>query len=217
MKGVCRFVQQAPYIDRTVIGKAYLEYLSNTKKYLAIQTPQMLDTKYTRFRDKPLIEKFDEFGMYNKLHDGIFKLAEDKSLKIDLITSGFNLAGNEVVDMLNEKIRKKLAKGKIRSANRKHMMSNFWNNHYGKPHFRNLIKDFAPVKNIDVWNHISFIHSKIFYFDRIVASIGSYNLHHNATDHAYENTIICQDKELDEIMVRDMANSVPFTYSEITK
>jgi len=221
MNGVCRFVQQSPYKDRTVIGKAYLEYLNNTQSYLGIQTPQMLDTKYTRFGQKPLIETFDEFGMYNLLQDKILALGDNPNMKIDLISSGSNVAGNEVVDMLNEKIRKKLEAGKIRNANRKSKQIVFWNNHYGKPHFAHLIKDFVPKKSIEVWNHISFIHSKIFYFDRIVASIGSYNLHHNATDHAYENTIICQDKnlnhQLDEVMVRDMANSVPFVFKNLVK
>lgn len=50
---------------------------------------------------------------------------------------------------------------------------------------------------------------------------GSYNFHHNATDHTYENTILCQDdelnKEMDEIFVRDMANSMAFKYKAITE
>ena len=56
----------------------------------------------------------------------------------------------------------------------------------------------------------------IFYFDRILASVGSYNFHHNSTDHAYESTSICLDenlnRELDKILVMDMANSIPLIF-----
>jgi phosphatidylserine/phosphatidylglycerophosphate/cardiolipin synthase-like enzyme len=221
MNGVCRFIGQSPYKDGTSIGKAYLEYLDITDSYLGIMTPELLDTKYTSFKDRPLIEKFDEFGMYNKLHDKLQVIGNQEGMQVDLLTSGPEVAGNEAVTINNEKIREYLKNGKVRSANFRHQLNNFWNNYYGRPHFDHLVKDYVPLKNVDTWMHLSFIHSKVFYFDRIAASIGSYNFHHNATDHAYENTIVCQDKklnaELNEVFVRDMANSVPLVYRKLVK
>jgi len=217
MNGVCRFIMQSPYEDGVNIGKTYLEYLDQTESYLSIQTPEILDRIYATRSERPLIEKFDTFTMYNKLHKKIQTIS--KNIKIDLITAGPEIAGNENVVILHEQIKENLNNGKNRTANFNFKLINFWNNFYGKPHYENLLTDYAPNSNINVWNHISFIHSKIFYFDRIAASIGSYNLHHNATDHSYENTIICLDEklnnQLDEVMVRDMANSVPLVYKDL--
>jgi phosphatidylserine/phosphatidylglycerophosphate/cardiolipin synthase-like enzyme len=79
--------------------------------------------------------------------------------------------------------------------------------------------DWMPFKNVHIWKHMSFMHSKIFYFDRVVASIGSYNFQHNATDQAYESTAICMDedlnRDLDKILVQDMANSIPLIFSRV--
>jgi phosphatidylserine/phosphatidylglycerophosphate/cardiolipin synthase-like enzyme len=81
------------------------------------------------------------------------------------------------------------------------------------------MKDYVPFANVNVWLHISFIHSKILYIDRIATSIGSFNIHHNATDHSYESTIVALDAELnrqiDQAMIFDMANSNPLIYKNI--
>ncbi len=221
MKGVCRFLQQSSYNDRTSIGKGYLKYLDNTKSYLGIMTLELLDTKYLSRKDRPLIEKFDNFEMYNKLHDKIQLMSNDDNMQIDLLTSGPEVAGNEGVAILLEQIRKDIANGKTRTANTKIKLTNFWNNDYRRPHYNHLIKDYVTLKNVDIWIHISFTHPKVFYFDRVAVSIGLYNLHHNATDHAFENTVICTDEklnnEMDEAFVRDMINSVPLVYKDLTK
>lgn len=74
-------------------------------------------------------------------------------------------------------------------------------------------EDFFKFKNINIWTHISYMHSKIMYFDRIATSIGTFNFDHYSADSLYESTIICQDTKLntqvDQSMVLDMANSVP--------
>jgi hypothetical protein len=216
MKGVCRFVKQAPYKDRHSIGKAYLLLLDKLQKHLVINDPIKSDTFMKSRFQLPLIEYFDSFEMFNLLHNKVQSLAK-AGKSIDYITTNINMAGNENVALMNEEIKEQLEGNESWQANWSLFMLGASNRYFGKPHYKNLIKDWVPHRSVNVWTHISFMHSKIFYFDRIVASIGSYNFHHNATDHAYESTSICMDDELnqqlDQILIMDMANSIPLIYS----
>ena len=218
MDGVCRFIKQAPYEDRHTIGKAYLKLLGHLKRHLVITDPIKVDTHVANIFDAPLAEKFDSFEMFNQLHNKVQMLAKSGKL-VDYITTNINMAGNENVAMMNEQIREQLENGKEWLANWSLAKLLLSNSYYGKPHYTNLLNDWVPLRNVRVWNHISFMHSKIFYFDRIVASVGSYNFQHNATDHAYESTVICMDEnlnqKLDKILVEDMANSIPLIYSSL--
>lgn len=218
MSGVCRFIKQAPYEDRHTIGKGYLKILDKVQHHLVIEDPVKSDTYVKSRRHLPLIEKFDRFEMYNQLHLKIQELAKNGK-KIDLVTTNINMAGNENVAIMNDKIREQLEHRKRIGANWSLFKLHLSNLYYGKPHYKNLIKDWMPFPNVHIWKHISFMHSKVFYFDRIVASIGSYNFQHNATDHAYESTSICMDenlnRNLDRILVEDMVNSIPLVYSSL--
>lgn len=216
MKGVCRFIKQAPYEDRHTIGKAYLSLLNKVEKHLVITDPVKSDTLTTNMAQAPLAEKFDNFDMFNLLHNKVQMVAKSGK-KIDYITTNINMAGNENVAMMNERIKEQLDAGKNMWANWSLAKLNASNSYYGKPHYKNLLTDWMPIPSVHVWTHVSFMHSKIFYFDRIVASVGSLNFQHNATDQAYESTVICQDenmnRKLDVILVEDMANSIPLIFS----
>jgi phosphatidylserine/phosphatidylglycerophosphate/cardiolipin synthase-like enzyme len=218
MKGVCRFIKQAPYEDRHSIGKAYLLHLNEVKKHLVIEDPIKSDTYVKNFFTPPVIEKFDRFEMFNQLHAKVMNLARE-GINIDYITTNINMAGNELVAMMNDKIREQLEGDKKMAANWSLTKIHLANSYFGKPHYENLIKDYYPFPNVHVWNHMSFMHSKVFYFDRVAASVGSYNFHHNATDHSYESTVICLDenlnRQLDRILVHDMANSIPLIFSRL--
>lgn len=218
MKGVCRFIKQAPYEDRHTIGKAYIALLSKVQNHLVIEDPVKTDTYVARPADAPVAEKLDSFEMFNQLHLKVQELAR-KGKKIDYITTNINMAGNENVAMMNERIRDQLNDGKEFWANWSLAKLKISNSYYGKPHYKNLLKDWVPHPNVHVWTHMSFIHSKVFYFDRVAASVGSYNFQHNATDQAYESTVICLDenlnRELDRILVEDMVNSIPLIYSSL--
>jgi phosphatidylserine/phosphatidylglycerophosphate/cardiolipin synthase-like enzyme len=218
MRGVCRFIKQAPYEDRHTIGKAYLKLLGQVTKHLAIADPVKSDTFVGSIADKPWLEKLDNFDMFNLLHLKVQSLAK-AGKKIDYVTTNINMAGNENVAMMNERIKDQLNLGKDFLANWSLAKLIASNKFYGKPHYKNLMRDWMPFSNVHIWKHMSFMHSKIFYFDRIVSSIGSYNFQHNATDHSYESTAICMDEglnaELDTIFVQDMANSIPLIFSEL--
>lgn len=218
MKGVCRFIKQAPYEDRHTIGKAYLLLLNHVEKNLTIEDPVKTDTYIARMSDAPLSERFDNFEMFNRLHLKVQELAR-KGKKINYITTNINMAGNENVAIMNERIKGQLEQGKNMWANWSLAKLHASNSYYGRPHYNNLMKDWMPFPNVHIWKHISFMHSKVFYFDRIVASVGSYNFQHNATDQAYESTAICMDeslnRNLDRILVEDMANSVPLIFSSL--
>lgn len=216
MSGVCRYIKQAPYEDRHTIGKAYLKILENVQNHLVITDPVKSDSYVSKRTDTPFIGWFDNYEMFNALHASVQNLAK-KGLSLDYITTNINMAGNEHVAMMNEKIRNQISENNKLSADWSFLQIGLVNNYFGKPHYENLMKDWMPFNNVHIWTHISFLHSKIFYFDRILASVGSYNFHHNSTDHAYESTSICLDenlnRELDKILVMDMANSIPLIFS----
>lgn len=218
LKGVCRFIKQAPYEDRHSIGKAYLHMLDKVSHHLVIADPIKTDTFTNNIFKTPFEDKWDNFEMFNKLHLKVQALARSGK-KIDYITTNMTMAGNENVAIMNEKIKNQLERGDDLRAN--WSLLKLWasNKYYGNPHYKNLLKDWWPYPNVHIWNHISFMHSKIFYFDRIISSVGSYNFQHNATDHAYESTSICMDEklngELDRILVLDMANSIPLIFSRL--
>lgn len=218
MAGVCRFIKQAPYQDRHSIGKAYLKLLDRVQRHLVIEDPVKSDTYVGKPSDAPISEMMDNFDMFNLLHNKVQSLAK-KGLPIDYITTNINMAGNENVAIMNERIKDQLNEGKKLVANWSLVKLIASNSYYGKPHYKNLMTDWMPFKNVHVWTHMSFMHSKIFYFDRIVASVGSYNFQHNATDQAYESTAICMDeslnRDLDKILVQDMANSIPLIFSGV--
>jgi phosphatidylserine/phosphatidylglycerophosphate/cardiolipin synthase-like enzyme len=216
MNGVCRFIKQAPYEDRHTIGKAYLTLLNQVERHLVITDPVKSDTLSLSMKDLPLMDKFDNFEMFNMLHRKVQEVAR-RGKKIDYITTNINMAGNENVAMMNERIKEQLEAGKNLWANwslGKLMASN---NYYGKPHYKNLMTDWLPLPTVNIWTNMNFLHSKIFYFDRIAASVGSLNFQHNATDQAYESTTICLDEnlnnKLDRLLVEDMANSIPLIFS----
>lgn len=225
MNGVCRFIQQSPYENQRNIGEAYLLALDKTKDYLGITDPIRSDTYYPSvFKNAPLIEKLDSFKMFNKLHHKV-KNMQQKGIKLDFLTTGTDMTGNEIIDFANQKIKDLLVDETISDKKlKKEIKKNLkkikkWNDYFGEAHFANLINDYSVYDNTNVWLHLSFLHSKVFYFDRVLASIGSYNFQHNATDHSYENTILCLDENLnnalDEVFVRDMINSVPLKFNKI--
>lgn len=218
MNGVCRFIKQAPYEDRHTIGKVYLKLLGRVSRHLVITDPVKSDTYIGKMSDAPLSERLDNFDMFNQLHLKVQALAK-AGRKIDYLTTNINMAGNENVAIMNERIREQLDLGKELMANWSMVKLVASNSYYGKPHYKNLMKDWLPYSNVHIWKHLSFMHSKIFYFDRVVASVGSYNFQHNATDQAYESTAICMDeslnKDLDRLLVEDMANSIPLIFSEL--
>jgi phosphatidylserine/phosphatidylglycerophosphate/cardiolipin synthase-like enzyme len=217
MQGVCRYIRQSPAEDRQIIGKAYLKMLDGVQHYLAITNPITADSKVTQLNRPllPIIEWKDRFGMYNKLFDKLQAIAK-RGTRIDYITTNIDMAGNENVAMLNEEISELTAEGRELKATLALFQIHVWNRYYGKPHYKNLLNDWLKFPNMHIWTHISFMHSKVFHFDRIAASIGSYNFQHNATDHAYEGTTICQDtslnQQLDRVLVQDMANSIPLVF-----
>ncbi len=216
MNGVCRFINQTPFLNEGSITKVYLELLDRTKKHLLITDPIKTDTFYSNRLGRPLIDKFDSFEYFNLLHHKVLEVS-DREVMVDYITTNIRMAGNENVAIQNEKIKNYLEAGREFRANLSFINLNLSNRFFGRPHYKNLLKDWYPQKNVHIWKHISLMHSKIFYFDRVVSSVGSLNFHHNATDHSYESTAVCMDenlnKALDKILVLDMVNSIPLVFS----
>lgn len=215
--GVCRFIRQSPYEDGTRIGKVYLAMMKATENYLALTNAVFADSKVTLLnRAKlPPIEWADSFKMYNQLFDQLQSMAK-KGLTMDFVTTNIDMAGNENVAIFNQVISEEQSRNRDWVSNWNLFKIYLSNAFYGEPHYKNMLKDWVPHKNVRLWTHISFMHSKVVHFDRLAASIGSYNIQHNATDHAYEVTTLCQDdtlnRELDHMFVEDMVNSIPLVF-----
>lgn len=217
MKGVCRFIKQSPYEDRHTIGKAYLKLLDHVEKHLIITNPIKNDTYVSHPLKASFGTRLDDFTMFNLLFKKVQQVARTGK-KIDYITTSIDMAGNELVDEMNQAIAEQLDNAQKWRANWSYFLLRMGNRYFGKPHYKNLMKDWLPFQNMHIWTNISFLHSKIFYFDRVLSSVGSYNFHHNATDQAYESTILCMDenlnRDLDQILVQDMANSIPLIFKK---
>ena len=212
MKGVCRFVKQAPYSNPHSIGQTYVELLSHIKNSLVITDPLKSDS-YRKYALEGLpIGWLDSYEMFNQLHEAVQTVAK-KGIAIDYLTTSLPMAGSENVPVLNKKIAEDKENEKFIAANYSWLKLTGLNYFFGRPHYKNLLEDWVPFENVHVWTHISFMHSKIFYFDRVLASVGSYNFHHSSTDQAYESTTLCMDEslnqKLDQILVQDMVNSLP--------
>jgi phosphatidylserine/phosphatidylglycerophosphate/cardiolipin synthase-like enzyme len=222
MKGIARYVAQKPYKNISTITDAYLAYLDGVKTYLGFTNPQAIDTHTDKNEVRGWSPVFNSFKNFNRLFDKIQSVMRDKpEVHVDQITSGARFALNEAVPMTVDRIRGYDARGAFIRSNLNQLWMDKTNLYLAPTQYGNLIKDYLPYANTNVWIHMSFIHSKVFSFDRIATSIGSFNPHHNATDHAYESTLMIQDagfnKEIDEAMVLDMSNSVPFVFSELKK
>jgi phosphatidylserine/phosphatidylglycerophosphate/cardiolipin synthase-like enzyme len=86
MRGVCRFIKQAPHEDRHTVGKVYLKLLEKLQHHLVITNPITSDTLVTKISQRPLIDRFDNFDMFNLLHHKIQGIAH-AGKKIDYITT----------------------------------------------------------------------------------------------------------------------------------
>jgi len=68
------------------------------------------------------------------------------------------------------------------------------------------------------FQYFNYIHAKVFYFDRLLVGISSWNFDSFSADNNHEAAIFCLDenlrKQIEEQMVLDMINSVPIIISQ---
>jgi phosphatidylserine/phosphatidylglycerophosphate/cardiolipin synthase-like enzyme len=76
-------------------------------------------------------------------------------------------------------------------------------------------KTISPLIQVGVngFQYFNYIHAKVFYFDRLLVGIGSWNFDSFSADNNHESAIFCLDEKLrnqiEEHMVLDMINAVP--------
>lgn len=239
MNGIGRYIAQKPYKNLNTITEAYLLYLDAVATYLGITNPVPWDTRTEAPATRGMRPHYLSFNNFNRLHDKVQELMRERaSVRVDYVTSGGDFAANEAVPMTVDRIANYVDRGAYIRANANQAWLDSatpFLNRLKKP-FENLLNDYVIrakkpgttvtaeevfFDNVEVWIHLAFIHQKLFYFDRVAASIGSFNFLQNATDHAYESTAIIQDaalnREIDHAMVLDMANSFPFTFKQIDR
>lgn len=214
-KGTGRFIGQSPYNNVDTITEAHLMYLEATNKYFVLTNPHIFDT-YTEDKPRGLRISHKRFKNFNRL----FTLMQDKlknqdGYEMDLLTTGGDFATNEATPMAEIMTKDWLEKGKVLPSNLLFLLIRWGNKKLFKLTYSLIQKDWLPLKNARIWAHQSYLHSKIWYFDGMAASIGSLNLHFNATDHSYEASFITHDPQVlrhsEQVLATDFANSIPFT------
>lgn len=217
MTGLSRFVSQTPGENVSVITDTYIEYLKTVKSYLGLTNPLAADTK-TEFRpERGLHLLYSSYKNFNRLWSAIDAVVKQPSIHVDYLTSGADFALNEAVPMTELRISRYLDRDANIRANINQVWMDRTNYRLARTPYQNLLNDYVPYPNVNVWIHNSFIHSKVVDIDHLVLSLGSFNIQHNATDHSYESTLFIQDvsaiKQAEAMLALDMANSVPLVYS----
>lgn len=211
-QGMARFIGQSPYRDIDTITEAHLMYINGLQSYFALTTPHIFGTHTP---DKEGLVFTQRYRNFNRLFNSIQnKLSGLSGFEMDLLTTGAGFAVNEATPMFEARMQRLVENGHPALANLNLRILNSTNRRlYRKMTYDYIVGDWASHDNARVWTHMSYLHSKIWLFDRVAVSIGSLNLHNNATDHSYEATVIVHDedfiRETEKQLALDLANSIP--------
>ena len=77
-----------------------------------------------------------------------------------------------------------------------------------------VFQDLDKHPNINLWLYFQYMHSKVYIFDRLVSVVGSWNFDGFSANKSPETMLFCLDDhlrdQLEESMIRDISNSIPF-------
>ena len=203
MKGVCRFVIQGPQTDKNLISKVYLHYLRQAQNLVDLNTGK-ISLDMSGELDQTFTEGWDQ-----QLWTELIELSKNE-VSINLISNGVDGGYGELSNFLKRKAllnpdNKFISKKYPRIAQRLDVKAAKRNYPY--------LKFLQEKENFNVWFYFQYMHSKTMFIDRIVVSVGSFNLDRWSADKSHESVIICQDKELsgqyEYNFVLDLVNSTP--------
>ena len=211
--GMARFIGQSPYRNIDTITEAHLMYLNGLQDYLVLTTPHIFDT-LTEDKPRGLRILSKRYRNFNRLFQSIkAKLDANSGIEMDLLTTGVDFSVNEATPMTEARMQRLVEGGNYFRANMNLLWLMRTNRRLYQTSYDHIQRDWIPQDNVRVWTHLSYLHSKIWLFDRMVASVGSFNFHYNATDHSYEATVLVQDegflKQVEQELSLDLANSSP--------
>jgi phosphatidylserine/phosphatidylglycerophosphate/cardiolipin synthase-like enzyme len=199
MNGICRTTIQGNNAEPQKIVMLLLRYLEAAKRSFYITSPEI------------------EFDLTRKIEypDMLAQLMKQKASDPDFycayITNGFDGGLGEKSIFLRRSIYDAILVGE-----------NFWVDMLtpfidedGRDVNRRVRETIMPLVNSGVhgFQYFNYIHSKEFYFDRLLVGIGSWNFDGFSSNNNHECAIFCLDeslrKQIERQMVLDMINSVP--------
>lgn len=213
LKGNCRFVIQGPQRDRFALSKAYERYFRQAQKYI-ILTSQHIEYKNSSGGNPPWAAKIFK-TLYQKGEEGV---------KIDLIANGidggFAEMGQNIVDgdrsprrqaRLDRRFERQLQRDKEPSTLLSRLSEDL--SRWSTKSYAPYLDEASRVKNMSVWMHFQYIHSKTVLVDDVMASVGSFNFEPWSAERSHESAVFCFDenliKELKADNIRDIVNSTP--------
>lgn len=206
MNGACRALTQGVLAEVEPIAPALLHHTKQAQNLIVLTTPDI---------------PFDPTSAGGKRLAGTHIAAVHQALenespaRIVIISNGVGGGAGEVTLWFQWRVLKareaeaglgeKIAAQYLDLTSRRQARAN-------RAQFERLI---AANPKIEVWDYFRYHHAKIWYFDRIAAFVGSWNLDHNSADLNHEAGLLCMDvslaQQLEKELARDLSNSTPVT------
>jgi phosphatidylserine/phosphatidylglycerophosphate/cardiolipin synthase-like enzyme len=200
MKGICRTAVQGNNAEPQNIATLLIRYLESAENSFYMTSPEI---------------EFDLDSNVPKRIDRLAGLMREKVRKkkfyLAYITNGTDGGLGET----NAFMRSRIKDSQL-------MAETFWedmlipmidnDNREVNKRVRQAISPLIEA-GMNGFQYFNYIHAKVFYFDRLLVGIGSWNFDSFSADNNQESAIFCLDeklrKQIEEHMVLDMINSVP--------
>lgn len=205
MNGVCRVAVQNAGATEQSIGNIIMKLTEAAKKQV-IFTTHAADFDITP-DEKEAIKQNNQF--YHLLVD---KSKNQKDFKTWMITNSLNGGEGELTIIYRDLMMS--AREKQHTLLEKMFSKMHFNANRGRAEkFQRQVEYLASQENFNVWNYFQYIHSKVYMWDNLVTSVGSFNADYFSFERSHESQVFCMDKSLSEQMARsmvhDMTNSFP--------
>lgn len=206
MDGLCRIAVQPARANRQSLGKILYMALEKSKESMYFTSPVFAyDFPEDRKKGKPAL-------WHERIIDKAMEKATNDNFKVDFMSNGFDGGNGELSATLRRWVD---ALRKSRIGFLEDMVLSYlhlYNKDFTRPMLDKMTR-FAETKNVKVWTYFQFTHSKVYMFDRIFTSVGSFNIDKFSSAQSQESAIYCLDNglrdQVEEMFTLDRANSLP--------
>ena len=200
MNGICRTAVQGNNAEPQKIVTLLLRYLEAAKRSFYISSPE-IDFDLNR----------DEGEHIDMLARVMAEKARTPDFYMAFSTNGIDGGMGESSAFLRNRVKDARLTGETLWADMLTPMVD----EEGREVNRRVRRTIRPLVEAGLhgFQYFNYIHSKQFYFDRLLVGIGSWNFDGYSADNNHESAIFCLDEKLrlqmEHQMVLDMINSVP--------
>lgn len=202
-QGVCRVAVQRNGITTEPIGPILALYASQASQRVLATTPKIKINK--KFKMKPTT--LDSFWLE------LQKASNDRGVRIDLITNGIDGSGGDLTGPFRKWRDSAREKDKDFSERAAQALASALAIMDSKGNYKNVQRLYKLGKGFHAWNYLRYGHQKIQIYDRILTSIGSFNLDGQSVSGNQEGQMFCMDTQLtsqtEAALVRDFTNGTP--------